>query len=159
MPRGTPDPEPTVNSSLQNSPISAKAWRPQNITPKLLPSPNAHTAIWTWDKRNSRGCSEKKTTQNCPNLIYLASEEKRRKMSIVKFLPGLIQSKSSGFDAREDFMPCQCPFVNNWAAIVIPKKLPYTHTLCPILTLYALYCLIRLFVSFWGSNLGWIIKM
>lgn len=42
-----------------------------------------------------------KTTQNRSNLIYLASEEKHREKSIVKFVPGSIQPESADFDGRD----------------------------------------------------------
>ena len=42
-----------------------------------------------------------KTTQNSPDLIYLASEEKHEEKSISQLLSGLIQPKSAGSDGRE----------------------------------------------------------
>ena len=42
-----------------------------------------------------------KTSQDSPNLTYLASEEKHEEKSIAHLLPGLIQPKSAGADGRE----------------------------------------------------------
>lgn len=106
-PREAPASEPAVGLSRENSPSSSSL---KDSAPSPSPHPPAaHLDQCTHNSKTkidlgTRGTHvaavkrKYKPTQNCPNPVYLASEERRREKSVIKFLLGLLQSKSAGID-------------------------------------------------------------